>query len=162
MLTVYDGQTVATAIRIMYRWHRVGVHGPRDRGNGCSVRGYDEPVSTSKRLMALQPEAVWTTIAAEDRPTAEDIGTHSALAEAAEINDDRQRARLRGLKREMRWPRTRVRSSRSSLFLAMPEEAFREAFAIRVSSSHPPGTPAGTAETWLFADELSRRRRRPS
>jgi len=98
-----------------------------------------------KRLMALQPEAL-DDIAVEDRPTAEDIdalGVDEALiTTTVDVRD------YATLKRDA-LAAHESQVGPESFFLAMPEEAFREAFGLEFFIHR--GAPAGTAETWLFA-----------
>ena len=147
---------MATAIRIISRCTASGVRAAEIAGTAARVRGYDEP----RALQAPHGDCNrkrWTTYAVEDRPTAEDIdalGVDEALiTTTVDVRD------YATLKRDA-LAAHESQVGPESFFLAMPEEAFREAFGLEFFIHR--GAPAGTAETWLFDDELSRLLRRPS
>ena len=98
-----------------------------------------------KRLMAMQPEAL-DDVPVEDRPTAEDIDAlgvdEELITTTVDVRD------YATLKRDA-LAAHESQVGPESFFLAMPEEAFREAFGLEFFIHR--GAPAGTAETWLFA-----------
>lgn len=143
VLTVYDdngGYGHPDHVQV----HRVGVRAAEIAGTAAVFEATTNR-EHFKRLMAMQPEAL-DDIAVEERPTAEDIDSlgvdEELITTTVDVRD------YATLKRDA-LAAHESQVGPESFFLAMPEEAFREAFGLEFFIHR--GAPAGTAETWLFA-----------